>query len=192
MARSFGRRRPQVTGLERERGEKVLAVSPVTGGSQDATRLGLAVATTSALVLLAGGEQKWRRRWHELDHGTWDGDNRTLGLGGVDGWQAVLHLGEDARLDLAVAVHDRLQASVVATRHAQVGDGPSVRVSVRQVQGGPEDGRLLVQELLPSVAPMGTQLRAAVLACRQELEESVGLPPSGAAGRRPGDPEGTT
>lgn len=171
-----GRRRPAPGGLVLERGERVLAASPVDdGGSAGA----VAAATTSALVLLRNGAQEWRFRWHELDSGVWDGDDRVLRLAAVDGQRAVLHLDDDAGLDLAVVTRDRLQASVVATRHARLGEGPSVRVSVRQVQGGPDAGRLLVQESVPAGARVGSELRALVLTRRHELEDAVGLPRSG-------------
>lgn len=174
-----GRRGQQGDGLVTERGEKVLASSAVDdGGDPGAT----AVATTSALILLRGGEQAWRRRWHELDHGTWDGDDRVLRLRDVEGWSATLYLGDEAELALAVAVRDRVQASVVATRHAQVGDGPSVRVSVRQVQGGPEAGLLLLQEVSARGVRGGPELQVVVQRLRRELEEAVGLPRSQAGG----------
>lgn len=138
----------------------------------------VAVATTSALVVLRDGRLQWRRRWHELDQGTWDGDDQVLRLQGVDGWRAAVHLGEDGRLALPVAVRDRVQASVVATREATLGDGPTVRVSVRQVQGGPDAGRLVVQEVAPPGARMTPELRGLVLRRRREVEELVGLPRS--------------
>ena len=166
------RRRPE--GLVLEPGERVLSSTPVDDGGPP---LAVAVATTSFLVLLRGGEQVWRHRWHELDHGVWDGDDRVLRLAAVDGRRATLHLDDEADLALAVAVRDRLQASVVATRHAQLGEGPSVRISVRQVQGGPDAGRLLLQEITAE-RHVSADLRALVVQRRHELEDAVGLPRS--------------
>lgn len=175
MRRPFRRSQPLPAGLELEPGERVLATSEVDDRQDGGA---VAVATTSALVLLRDGQPRWRRRWHELDHGTWDGDDQVLRLRGVDGWAAVMHLGKDAQLALPVAVRDRVQASVVATREATLDTGPTVRVSVRQVQGGPHAGRLVVQEVAPPGALLTPQLRALVRRRRNELEESVGLPRS--------------
>lgn len=174
MVRRPGGRRQHPDGLVLERGDRVLSSSPVDDGGPSGA---VAVATTSALLLVRDGEQVWRHRWHELDSGVWDGDDRVLRLAAVDGWRTVLHLDDEADLGLAVAVRDRLQASVVATRHARVGQGPSVRVSIRQVQGGADAGRLVLQEV-PGGLSASAELRALVAQRRRELEDSVGLPRS--------------
>lgn len=171
--RPFGRSRPLPPGLTLEPGERVLATSDVDDGGGPGA---VAVATTAALVLLRDRERQWSRRWHDLDSGTWDGDGRVLHLRDVQGWRVSLRLREDARLALPVAVRDRVQASVVATREASVGTGPTVRVSVRQVQGRPDAGRLVVQEVPPAAEQRTPGLRALVLSRRRELEDAVGLP----------------
>jgi predicted Zn-dependent protease len=158
----FGRRRP-ATDLPLARGERVLAVVPVTAEVQ-------AVATTDRLVVRREGEPDWQRRWVEVDHATWDDEERALQVVDVEGGGTTLDLVEDAHLVLAQVVRERVQATLVTFRAVTV-PGGQVRVVLRK----DGDGLVLQEVPGPGADTTSDLARAAITRTRSELAASVGL-----------------
>jgi hypothetical protein len=147
-----------------ERGERVLAWSTLAGG-------GYAAATAQGLSVLAPSGRIVRRPWVEVDHAAWDQDSRTLAVWWVGSRQAT-PLEVTAGSFLPEVVHERVRASVVASREVPVGDGRAVWVALRKAA----DGTLSTQ----AVPPPGVRLDDAALAARVAavtlaLREEAGL-----------------
>ena len=164
----FGRRRPP-TDLPLARGERALAVVPVTPEVE-------VVATTDRLVVRRDAQPAWERRWVEVDHAAWDDEERTLRVVDVAGGGTTLDLVHDDHLSLAQVVRERVQATLVTWRSVPV-PGGEVRVVLRK-----DGDRLVLQEVPgPGVDASSEAARGAVARVRRELASSVGLlePPIG-------------
>lgn len=162
------RRRP-TTDLAMARGERALAVVPVTPEVE-------VVATTDRLVVRRAGEAAWERRWIEVDRATWDEKERALHVVDVAGGGTTLDLVEDEHLALAQVVRERVQATLVTWRAVPV-PGGEVRVVLRK-----DGDRLVLQEVAGPGADASSEVaRAALARTRRELASSVGLlePPIG-------------
>jgi len=158
----FGRRRPG-TDLPLARGERALAVVPVTPEVE-------VVATTDRLVVRRTGLPAWERRWVEVDHATWDDEERALQVVDVAGGGTTVDLVQDDHLALAQVVRERVQATLVTWQSVPV-PGGEVRVVVRK-----DGDRLVLQEVPGQGAEVsGEAARAAVDRARRELASSVGL-----------------
>ncbi len=163
-------RRKPTTDLALARGERALAVVPVTPEVE-------VVATTDRLVVRRAGEPDWQRRWLEIDSARWDDEERALQVVDVAGGGTTVDLVEDAHLALAQVVRERVQSTLVTWTSVDV-PGGEVRVVVRK------DGDALVLQEVPTSGadPSGERARAAVASARRRLASSVGLvePPAAA------------
>ncbi len=156
------RRRPG-TDLPLARGERALVVVPVTGGTE-------VVATTERLVVRRPGEPDWERRWVEVDHATWDAQERALTVVDVVGGGTTLDLVDDGQLGLAQVVRERVQSTIV-TFQTVIVPGGEVKVAVRK-----DGDRLVVQETASAGADLsGPGAAALVASTRRDLASSVGL-----------------
>ena len=142
------------------------------------------LATTWRLVTVGDdGQVQLDRPWLTVDSGSWDPDTYQLGVSWVDGtpvtrWRLRSSSGPGR---LPEALHDRVSASVVLTRHVDLGTGRTARVVIRKDLATRE---LHEQVLVDRAArPGDTELRDEVARARTEVRSQVGLPPSG----RPGD-----
>ena len=156
------RRRP-TTDLELARGERALAVVPVTPEVE-------VVATTDRLVVRRSGEPDWQRRWLEIDTARWDDEERALQVVDVAGGGTTLDLVDDDHLALAEVVRERVQSTLVTWTSVAV-PGGEVRVVVRK-----DGDALVLQEIVVGSADVsGESAQAAVSAARRRLASSVGM-----------------
>lgn len=141
------------------------------------------LATTWRLVTVTDeGQVQLDRRWLAVDSGSWDPDTYQLGVSWVDGtpvtqWRLRSSSGPGRLPD---TLHDRVSASVVLTRHVDLGPGRTARVVIRKDLSTRE---LHEQVLVDRAARAAdTELRDEVARARTEVRTQVGLPPAGAAG----------
>ncbi len=156
-------RRRAATDLALSRGERVLEVVSVTDEVE-------VVATTDRLVVRRAAEPDWERRWVEVDHATWDNEERALQVVDVAGGGTTLDLVEDDQLGLAQVVRERVQSTLVTWQIVLV-PGGEVKVAVRK-----DGDRLVLQEVTtPGADVTGERAAAAITRTRRDLASSVGL-----------------
>jgi hypothetical protein len=90
------------------------------------------VATTHHLVLVGGDDVLgWRRPWHEVEAGTWQGDAALLTVTWVDhGTPSQWHVTEPSMIQQTL--RERVQASVVLADEFRTAARRTVRVVIRQ------------------------------------------------------------
>ncbi|RJK97226.1 hypothetical protein D5H78_07185 [Vallicoccus soli] len=108
-------------------------------------------------MLLAAGPGWDRLPWHEVLAATWDDERGALAVESVRGAREVV-LGEPGLLP--ETVRERVQSSIVLTRHVPVLGRRGVRVVARRVPG--RDGLLWQEVADPGVDPADPRVRAAV------------------------------
>lgn len=156
-------RRRAAADLSLSRGERVLEVVPVTDEVE-------VVATTDRLVVRRAREPDWERRWIEVDHATWDDEERALQVVDVAGGGTTLDLVEDGQLGLAQVVRERVQSTLVTWQTVLV-PGGEVKVAVRK-----DGDRLVLQEVpTPGADVTGEPAATAIARARRDLASSVGL-----------------
>jgi hypothetical protein len=152
------------------RGERAL-VSATTRGAL------IAVATTHALYAPepdgSGGVAYDRLPWHDVLGATWDAEAEALRLEVADGprrERRVLVLDEPGLLP--ETVRERVQASIVLTRHVPLVGRRGVRVVARRAAGSDE----LVWHVVPDagVDPDHPDVRDAVALAVRAAREEVG------------------
>ncbi|MBC7290787.1 MAG: hypothetical protein H5T83_05560 [Actinotalea sp.] len=164
------RRRPALPDDVRSRLDLTAGDAPLAAGRT--TTDGWVVATRRGLVVL-DGDGDLRRAWTDVDGARLDPASGELTITWVDGTATTtLPLVQDAARDLARAVHDRVQSSVVHSERVEVGGGRTVRVVLRR----DDDGALLTQVIGAGdvdLADPGTA--AAVDAAEARVREAAGL-----------------
>lgn len=164
------RRRPALPDDVRSRlgiadGDALLAVGrTTTDGWVAATRGGLAAAE---------GESVLRRAWTDVDGARLDPASDELTVTWVDGTATTtLALRAETARDLARAVHDRVQSSVVHGEKVELGRGRTVRVVLRRA----DDGALLTQVIGAADVDLTDPATAAVVdAAEARVREAAGL-----------------
>lgn len=164
------RRRPTLPADVRNRlgiadRDALLAVGRTTSeGWVVATRAGLAVVD---------GENVLRRAWTDVDGARLDPASDELTVTWVDGTPTTtLPLVAEAARDLARAVHDRVQSSVVHGEKVELGRGRTVRVVLRRTA----DGDLVSQVIgAGDVDLADPSTAAAVDAAEARVREAAGL-----------------
>lgn len=158
-------------------GEKLHAAARADGDG------GWVLATTWRLITISEeGRVGLDHRWLDVDSGSWDPDTYQLGVSWVDGspvrqWRLRTSSGPGR---LPETLHDRVSASVVLTRHVDLGAGRTARVVIRKDLRTRE---LLDQVLIDRAArSTDTELREEVARVRADLRSQVGMPPDGARG----------
>lgn len=116
--------------------------------------------------------------WLEVDGGSWDPETGSLSLSWVGGgaglqWQFLERTGPGR---VPESFRERVSASVVLTRHLDLGPRRTARVAIREDL---RDRSLSEQVLLgKGVSPQDAELFEAVDEARTELRDQVGLPRS--------------
>ncbi|ROR74115.1 hypothetical protein [Bogoriella caseilytica] len=134
--------------------------------------------TARALVILTtveGGEvEVSSAAWHELEHGSWDGEEGVLTLTWIDRArpQLVLTPAHERVEAFTAAVRERIQSSVVHTEHGTTPSGASIRAYIRR----DDRGELLSQ--VTATGRLGTDPSEAEVVDEVErrAREAVGLP----------------
>ncbi len=166
------------------RWQRPLAVAVLDeGGTAVATRDHLAVVDPGAGAA-ASPALRWRRPWHEVDAGTWDDAGRVLQVSWVGGGRDALAVVGDTGTRLPEVLRERVQSTVVASRHVLVDGARGVRLVVRRAPRG-----LLLQEVADRGVDLGSPRTQAVLASeRDALAAEVGLDAHApAGGEQPGE-----
>lgn len=164
------RRRPALPDDVRARlrladGDPLLAVGRTTAdGWVVATRRGLTALTDDDVL---------GRAWTDVDGARLDPATDELTVTWVDGTPTtVLALVPEAARDLARAVHDRVQSSVVHGERVELGDGRTVRVVLRRAH----DGALLTQVIGAGDVDLSDPGTARVVdAAEARVREAAGL-----------------
>jgi bifunctional DNA-binding transcriptional regulator/antitoxin component of YhaV-PrlF toxin-antitoxin module len=164
------RRRPALpddvrTRLGLAKGDAVLAVGRTTGD-------GWVVATRGELLVLEA-DDLLHRAWTDVDGARLDPSSNELTVTWVDGTPTTtLPLAPEAARDLARAVHDRVQSSVVHGEKVELGRGRTVRVVLRRTA----DGTLITQVIgAGDVDLTDPATAAAVDAAEARVREAAGL-----------------
>lgn len=133
---------------------------------------GWVVASRGGIAVVEG-EEVLRRAWTDVDGARLDTASDELTVTWVDGTPTTtLHLVAEAARDLARAVHDRVQSSVVHGEKVELGRGRTVRVVLRRSA----DGELLTQVIgAGDVDLTDPQTAAAVDAAEARVREAAGL-----------------
>lgn len=133
---------------------------------------GWVVATRSGLATI-DGQTVLRRAWTNVDGARLDPTSDELTVTWVDGTAATtLPLRPEAARDLARAVHDRVQSSVVHGEKVELGRGRTVRVVLRRA----DDGALLTQVIGAADVDLTDPATAAVVdAAEARVREAAGL-----------------
>ncbi|WP_225754733.1 hypothetical protein [Actinotalea sp. Marseille-Q4924] len=136
------------------------------------TNDGWVVATRAVLVVLDGAEVL-RRAWVDVDGARLDPATGDLTVTWVDGTPTTrIPLVAEAARDLARAVHDRVQSSVVHGEKVELGGGRTVRVVLRRT----DDGSLITQVIGAGDVDLGDpRTAAAVDAAEARVREAAGL-----------------
>ena len=93
------------------------------------------VATTHHLVLVAGDDVLgWRRPWHEVEAGTWQGESSLLTVTWVDQGTPSQWLVTEPSM-IQQTLRERVQASVVLADEFRTAGRRTVRVVLRQELG---------------------------------------------------------
>lgn len=152
--------------LELGKGERILALATDTDSGV------WLVATTYAIALVSPGEGLvWRRPWHEVDRGSWEGESSLLTISWADRsrpghWR----LGEEALF--LQTLRERVQASVVLTHELALSGRRTGRAVIRQDLA---TGALLEQVVLGRGVRDDTEVEAATAIALAFLREQVGL-----------------
>lgn len=122
-------------GLHLARGERVLSFAPLP--SVHGQPGGFAVATDRALLLPVGSG--WRSiGWHEVTGAAWDSDHDELVLTVLSATgpeTLVVDVPADTVSTLPEVVRERVQSSIVVSRHVTLRGGAGVRLVGRRVAG---------------------------------------------------------
>ena len=146
--------------------ERVLAWSTLVGG-------GWAAATIPGLRALLPTGALLDRPWTDADRVAWDADSRMLAVWWVAS-RAATPLEVEEQSFLPEVVHERVRASMVASREVVPPVGGPVRVVLRKAA----DSSLSTQ-VVPGrgARTKDPQVAALIERARAELREEVGLPP---------------
>lgn len=160
------------------KGEKVLA------GAPDVDTGVWLVATTHTLALVrldhegaepappAGAQAVWRRPWHEVDRGSWDGESSLLTVTWADrGRPGQWRLGQEALF--LQSLRERVQASVVLAQELPLSGRRTGRAVIRQDLA---TGDLLEQVVLGRGVQTDPEVEAVSTAALAWLREQVGMP----------------
>jgi hypothetical protein len=132
-----------------------------------------AVASPRALVLADASARTARILWHEVLHGKWDGETRSLDITFVDPARdhVVLATKDDDVQHLADTIRERVTSSLVHTLRRELPNGSTVQVHIRRAEGGE-----LISQTTTDGPLTGTREEAAViLASEAEARGAVGL-----------------
>ncbi|MEO7060225.1 MAG: hypothetical protein ABI083_10915 [Lapillicoccus sp.] len=153
--------------LELGRREGILAVATDTDSG-----VWLA-ATTHAIALVSPRDGLvWRRPWHEVDRGSWDGESGLLTISWADrGRPGQWRLGEEALF--LQTLRERVQASVVLTQELPLSGRRTGRAVIRQDLA---TGDLIEQVVLARGVGDDPEVEAAAAIAFAFLREQVGLP----------------
>lgn len=153
--------------LELGKGEKSLAAASDTD-----TGVWL-VCTTHALVLVHPEDGVvWRRPWHEVDRGSWDGESSLLTVTWADRRRpGQWRLGEEALF--LQTLRERVQASVVLTQDLPLSGRRTGRAVIRQDLAS---GELIEQVVLGRGVSADPEVEAASAIALAFLREQVGMP----------------
>ena len=171
MRLPFGRQTTtpdEITGaLELGRGEKLLSAA------HDIDSDAWLVCTNHALVLVHPDEGVvWRRPWHEIDRGSWDGDSSLLTVTWADrGRPGQWRLGGEALF--LQTLRERVQASVVLTQELPLSGRRTGRAVIRQDLA---TGELIEQVVLGRGVVDDLEVEAACAIAFAFLREQVGMP----------------
>lgn len=145
-------------------GDRILAAAALPGGVR-------AVALASTIAVVGPDGVRWRRPWHEVDHGSWDEADLAVTIRWIDGGQSVLRFdGEPPRAFLE-AFRERVQSSVVHVEHLELRGGVTVRAVIRRTA----HGSLLSQVIAEgAVRPLDADA-AAIVALERRARRAVGL-----------------
>ncbi len=126
-----------------DRRDQPLAAAELTDGSW-------AVVAAGALVVVGAGGVQDRHPWHEVEHGSWDGDAREFTVTWVDGRVSplVLTTADDEVADFTAVLRERVQSSVVHTESMDTPGGAFVRVNIRRDEAGQLFSQLTAQGAL--------------------------------------------
>lgn len=147
------------------RRERVLAASPLAGAEA------WALATPGEVVVAGADGVRWRRNWHEVDHGSWDEERSAITITWVDGGRTELALADGARAFPEV-FRERVQSSIVHVERLELGTGVMVRAVIRRAA----DGSLLSQVIADGPVGGSPEESDAVLALETRARRAVGLP----------------
>jgi hypothetical protein len=147
------------------RGERVLAVAPLVGGDWS-------VVTTTAIGRVATDGVRWRRPWHEVDHGSWDETSPSITIRWVDGGAAHLQFADGTPRAFPEAFRERVQSSVVHVESLELRGGVTVRAVIRRA----ENGTLLSQVIADGAVGASDGEASAIRALEARARRAVGLP----------------
>lgn len=137
-----------------------------------------AAVTTPALVVLVPTEEGQAEvstaPWHELEHGSWDGEKGELTLTWIDRTrkELVLRPAHEKVEAFTSAVRERIQSSVVHTEHGTTPSGATIRAYIRR----DDRGQLLSQVTATGPLSPEPQDQAVVDEVERRAREAVGLP----------------
>lgn len=130
------------------------------------------VLTRSELALVTSSSLTWRRPWHEVERGEWDGERHALTVHwvGVAEPEVLVTVAENPR-DLPLTFRERVDASVVHSESEPTPGGGTVRAVVRRTP----DGSLLTQVLAVGRVRRGPALETQIDALEAKVRDAVGL-----------------
>ncbi|WP_420113326.1 hypothetical protein [Pseudactinotalea sp.] len=145
--------------------DRVLVSSELDGGRW-------LVLTRSELALVTSETLTWRRPWHEVERGGWDGEKHALTVHwvGIDEPDVLVTVDENPR-DLPLAFRERVDASVVHSESEPAPGGGTVRAVVRRTP----EGTLLTQVLAVGRVRRGPALESQIDALEAKVRDAVGL-----------------
>ncbi|GAB2601408.1 hypothetical protein [Pseudactinotalea suaedae] len=130
------------------------------------------VLARSELALLTGEALTWRRPWHEVERGEWDGERHALTVHWVGVPEPdVLVTVEERPRDLPLTFRERVEASVVHSESERAVGGGRLRAVVRRTP----EGELLTQVLAVGRVQPGPALDAQIDALEAKVRDAVGL-----------------
>ena len=150
-------------------GERVLGSAPTVDGET-------LVATSQRLVLVAPPAVRWARPWARVDAAGWDHEAGILRVEWLGEPTSSLELVGGTGPRLPEVVRERVESSVVTSRHVQVPGHGGVRLVVRRA------GEELALQVVPDPGTVldDPAVSTAVEEARRELADQVGaLPPQG-------------
>ncbi len=130
------------------------------------------VLTRSEVALVTEEVLTWRRPWHEVERGEWDGDAHTLAIHwvGVPAPEVLVTVEEGPR-DLPLTFRERVDASVVYSESEPARGGGTLRAVVRR---SPED-KLITQVLAVGRVRPGPELEAQIDALEARVRDAAGM-----------------